>query len=131
MTDPFGLLDEQANRLTIEDLGDGTAALLIDGQPAFGFGPQMRNIEGSWKVDVPLDLLQKYRPGTRHEWAVVASMMLAMENALSTFEDELDAGSFRDLRHASDRAGRLLGERVVVQVMIYAGMKDNATPAAN
>jgi len=129
MSDPFGLLDEQADRLTVEDLGDGTAAVLIDGQPALGFGLQMRDMNGSWKIDIPIELLQKYRPNTRNEWAVVASMMLAMENALITFETELDRGEFRDLRHASDRAGRLLGERVFVQVMIYQGMKENATPA--
>jgi hypothetical protein len=55
--------------------------------------------------------------------------MLSMENALKSFEDELDRNEFRDLRHASDRAGRLLGERVFVQAMIYAGMKDNANPS--
>jgi hypothetical protein len=53
-------------------------------------------------------------------------MMLAMENALIAFEDELDGGKFRDLNHASQRAGRLLGERVVVQALIYSNMKKNA-----
>ena len=134
MTDPFGLLDEQAARVTVEDLGDGTAAILIDNQPAFGFGLQMRDVDppnNKWKIDIPIELMQKYRPNTREEWAVLASMMLSIENALNAFEEELDGGVFRDLRHASDRAGRLLGERVFVQAMIYAGMKDNAASTEN
>jgi hypothetical protein len=126
MIDPLGLLDDQRSQLTVEDLGDGTAAVLIDGKPALGFGVQMRDIDGIWKVDVPIDLLREYRPNTREEWSVLASMMLAMENALIAFEDELDGGKFRDLNHASQRAGRLLGERVVVQAIIYSNMKKHA-----
>jgi hypothetical protein len=126
MIDPLGLLDEQRSRLTVEDLGDGTAALLIDGKPVLGFGLQMRDIDGTWKVDVPIDLLRDYRPNTREEWSVLASMMLSMENALMAFEDELAGGKFRDLNHASRRAGRLLGERVVVQAIIYSNMKKHA-----
>jgi hypothetical protein len=53
-------------------------------------------------------------------------MMLSMENALMAFEDELAGGKFRDLNHASRRAGRLLGERVVVQAIIYSNMKKHA-----
>ena len=37
-------------------------------------------------------------------------MMLAVENALTDFEAELDGGSFRSLRDASERAGRLVEE---------------------
>lgn len=130
MIDPLGLLDEQRSRLAVEDLGDGTAAVLIDGKPAFGFGLQMRGIDGLWKIDVPIDLLRNYRPNTREEWSVLASMMLSMENALIAFEDELDRGDFRNLNHASQRAGRLLGERVVVQALIYQNMKKNGPASA-
>lgn len=126
LADPFGLLDQQRSRITVEDLGDGTAAILIDGKPAFGVGLQMKDVDGQWKVDVPIDLLQDWRPDTRYEWSVLASMMLSMENALKAFEKELDENQFRDLEQASRRVGRLLGERVFVQVMIYQGMKANA-----
>jgi hypothetical protein len=129
IADPFGLLDEQRARFTVEDLGDGTAAILIDGKPALGLGLQMKEIDGRWKIDIPIDLLQKWRPDTRQEWSVLASMMLSMENALKAFEAELDDNQFRDLQQAGFRVGRLLGERVFVQVVIYQGMKEKATQA--
>ena len=52
-------------------------------------------------------------------------MMLGIENSLSDFEREIDRGEFRSLSHASERAGRLLGESVIVQSIIYGMMKRN------
>lgn len=124
LADPFGLMNEQRARVAVEDLGDGTAAILIDGKPALGLGMQMREVDGAWKVDVPIDMLQRYRPNTREEWTVIANMMLSFENSLTAFETELDRGDFRNLNQASTRAGRLLGERAFVQVLIYQNMKD-------
>lgn len=123
LTNPFGLIDEQKRRLTAEDLGDGTAAILVDGEPMSGIPLQLVEIDGEWRIELPIDLLQDYRPNTRHEWAVLASMMLAIENALGDFEEELDAGKFRDLAQAGERAGRMLGESVLVQSLIYRAMK--------
>lgn len=123
LADPFGLMDQERRRVSAEDLGDGTAAILIDGKPAFGFGLMMREVDGDWKVEIPIDLMQQYRPNTREEWSVLANMMLSLEKAFIAFETELDRGDFRDLRQASNRAGRLLGERAVVQAIIYQGMK--------
>jgi hypothetical protein len=39
------------------------------------------------------------------------------------FEKELDQGNFKNMNQASERVGRLLGESVVVQSVIYASMK--------
>lgn len=126
LADPFGLMDQQRQRLSVEDLGDGTAAVLVDGKPAFGVGMQMRDVDGHWKIEIPIDLMQKYRPNTREEWSVVANMMLSLEKSLTAFESELDRGDFRDLQQASARAGRLLGERGFVQAIIYQAMKDKS-----
>lgn len=125
MTDPFGLLSEQRARLSTEDLGDGTAAVLLDGKPMFGgLGLLMREVDGAWKIDIPISLLRDYRPSTRHEWAVLASLMLGLENSLKQFEDELDDGRLRNLAQASERAGRLLFESAAVQVFLYRAMKE-------
>lgn len=126
LADPFGLMDQNRSRVSVEDLGDGTAAVLIDGKPVLGLGLQMKDVNGAWKVNIPIELLQKYRPDTREEWTVLAKMMLSIENALTAFETELDRGDFRDLAEASNRAGRLLGERMVVQGLIYQVMKENS-----
>jgi hypothetical protein len=54
---------------------------------------------------------------------VLASLLLGVENSLTMFEKELDQGKFKTLDQASERVGRLLGESVIVQSVIYASMK--------
>ena len=65
----------------------------------------------------------EYWPQTRWEWSVVASMLLAIENALEDFERMLARDQFKSLSQASAYAGRLLGESVIVQGVIYGMMK--------
>ncbi|MBL9149113.1 MAG: hypothetical protein JNM94_10515, partial [Phycisphaerae bacterium] len=85
----------------------------------------MIETDDGWRVTVPIELARQsgFWPETREEWAVVAYMMLGVENSLKDFERELDDGKFRTLRQASERIGRLIGESVVVQSIIYASMK--------
>jgi len=123
LTNPFGLLEEQKQRLTAEDMGDGTAAILVDGEPMSGIPLRMVDVEGEWRIELPIEMLNEYRPNTRHEWAVVASMLLGIENSLNDFEQELDDDKFRSLAQAGERAGRMLGESVIVQGLIYRLMK--------
>jgi hypothetical protein len=125
VTDPFAVLDESRSKLKAEDLGDGTAALLYQDKPLAGGFVALVETGDGWRVTVPIELVQsnEYWPQTRHEWAVLASLMLSVENSLSMFEDELDQGKFRTLDQASERVGRLLGESVIVQSVIYASMK--------
>lgn len=123
--DPLGFLVVQKDRLTVEDMGDGTAAILIDGEPALGGLISMVETGEGWRVRLPIESLRtnKYWPDTRHEWSVVASMMLGIENSLNDFEGEFDEGKIRSLREAGERVGRLVGESVVAQSVIYAMMK--------
>jgi len=125
VTDPFAFLDESRPKLSAEDLGDGTAALLYDDKPVAGGFVALAETDEGWRVTVPIELVQsnEYWPQTRHEWAVLASLMLGIENSLTMFEGELDAGRFKSLDQASERVGRLLGESVIVQSVIYASMK--------
>jgi hypothetical protein len=123
--DPFGFITEQRERMQVEDLGDGTAALSIDDEPVFGGALTLVETDEGWKFNVPVDALRssEYWPDTRHEWAVIASMMLGIENSLNDFEREFDAGKIRSVREAGERVGRLVGESVVVQSVIYGMMK--------
>ena len=135
VTDPFRVLDESRDKLTAEDLGDGTAVLLYEDLPFAGGFVALTETGDGWRVTVPIELVQsnEYWPQTRHEWAVLASLLLGVENSLSMFESELDAENFKTLDQATERVGRLLGESVVVQSVIYASMKgksDAAAPAA-
>jgi hypothetical protein len=125
MVDPFRFLKDGRDRLVAEDLSDGTAALLWDEEPVFGGAISMVETDEGWKFTFPAEVAQgsDFWPQTRQEWAVVAAMMLGIENSLKDFERELDANSFRSLRQASERVGRILAESVAVQSIIYAGMK--------
>ena len=125
LADPFGVLREQKERVVVEDMYDGTAAVLVDDEPLFGGLVSMIETGDGWQIAIPVQYAQtsEYWPQTRYEWSVIASMLLAVENSLTDFEREIDRGGFRNLAHASERAGRLLGESVVVQSVIYAMMK--------
>lgn len=125
VTDPFKVLDESRAKLTAEDLGDGTAALLYDDGPIAGGFVALIETGSGWRVTAPIEMVQsnEYWPQTRHEWAVLASLLLGVENSLLMFETELDAGKFKTMDQASERVGRLLGESVIVQSVIYATMK--------
>lgn len=127
LSDPFRVLREQKDRIVVEDMYDGTAAVLFDDEPVLGGLLSMVETGDGWKVAVPVQYAQTsdFWPQTRYEWSVIASMMVAIENSLNDFEREVDRGRFRSLSHASERAGRLLGESVVVQSIIYAMMKDD------
>ncbi|MFO0829748.1 MAG: hypothetical protein U0572_16530 [Phycisphaerales bacterium] len=131
--DPFAYVTEQRKNLAAEDMTDGTAAISWKGEPLWQGAVTMVETKEGWRLTVPVEFVQgsEFWPQTRHEWAVVAAMMLGIENSLKDFERELDAGKFRDLRQASERVGRLIGESVVVQSIIYASMKQNAPDRPN
>lgn len=129
VTDPFRFMNVQRERIAAIDFGDGTAAILMDGEPPFGgIGLQMTRVSGEWMIEIPLDhpAFARFRPDTRHEWAVVAAMMLGFENSLKDFERDLDRGEFRDLRAAGLHVGRLMSESAVVQALIYTSMKQQS-----
>ena len=137
IADPAAWLTAQRKLLTTTDLGDGTAALSFDGQPIFAGALTLTEPSDGWRIRFPVELVSssKYWPDSREEWAVVASMMIAVENALKDFERDLQSGAIKNLDAASSRVGRLIGESVVAQSIIYAMMKregdDEEVPAVD
>ena len=125
LTDPYDFLDEGQGRIEILDLGDGTAAVLWDDEPALGGFVAMLETDDGWRASVPIELVRdtEYWPQTRWEWSVVASMLLSIENALEDFENEVRNDQFRTLSQAAASAGRIVGESAVVQGIIYGMMK--------
>ena len=125
IADPATWITAQRALLSATDLGDETASLQFDGQPIFAGALTLTQTSDGWRVRFPVELVRssKYWPDSREEWAVVASMMLAVENALKDFERDLNTGAIKNLDAASSRVGRLIGESVVAQSIIYAMMK--------
>ena len=132
LADPAGWLAAQRPKLSATDLGDGTAALTFEGQPILAGVLTLARTDDGWRLRVPVELLREspYWPDTRHEWSVIASMMLAIEHAMEDFQRDLDTGRISSLDMASSRVGRLVGESVVVQSVIYAMMKRPDAAAA-
>ena len=131
LSDPFGWLDANRSRLKVDDLGDGTAAFSVDGKPVLGGTLSMRETKEGWRIAVPVELIRTsgYFPDTREEWAVLAYMMIAVENALGDFESELDSGKFRNLSAAGERAGRMIAESAAAQAIIFTMMQQKDGPA--
>lgn len=127
MADPFGWLDANRARLEVEDLGDGTAAFNVDGKPILGGVLTMVETKDGWRVTFPAQLVRQsiYFPDTREEWAVAAFLMLAVENALTDFENEIDSGKYPTLQAAGERAGRLVAESAGAQAIIFVMMQRN------
>lgn len=127
-SDPFAYLTEERKNLAAEDMTDGTGTLLWKGESIGQGALSLVETDDGWRVTIPVELARQsgFWPDTREEWAVVAYMMLGVENSLKDFERELDEGRFRDVRQASERVGRLIGESVVAQSIIYASMKGRA-----
>ena len=132
LADPSAWIAAQRPRLAATDLGDGTAALTWDGEPIMAGVLTLAETPDGWRFRVPVELVRDspYWPDTRHEWSVLASMMLAVEHALEDFERDLDTGKITSLSMASSRVGRLVGESVAVQSIIYAAMKRPEADAA-
>ncbi|MCP4837285.1 MAG: hypothetical protein GY895_21275 [Phycisphaera sp.] len=125
LANPYQFLDEGEGRIEILDLGDGTAAVLWDDEPALGGFVAMLETPDGWRASVPIELVRdtEYWPQTRWEWSVVASMLISIENALEDFENDVMSDRFRTLSQASASAGRIVGESAVVQGIIYGMMK--------
>ncbi len=125
IADPATWITAQRALLSATDLGDETASLQFDGQPIFAGALTLTQTSDGWRVRFPIELVRssKYWPDSREEWTIVASMMLAVENALKDFERDLNSGSIKNLDAASSRVGRLIGESVVAQSIIYSMMK--------
>ena len=132
LADPSAWIAAQRPRLAATDLGDGTAALTWDGEPILAGVLTLAETPDGWRFRVPVELVREspYWPDTRHEWSVLASMMLAVEHALEDFERDLNTGKITSLSMASSRVGRLVGESVAVQSIIYAAMKRPEADAA-
>lgn len=131
LRDPFAFITRQREKLSAEDMGDGTAALLYEGEPLAEGAVTLVETDDGWKIQVPLDAMRgsEYFPDTREEWAILASLMLGAENAMKDFEDEVDEGKFGSLRAASERVGQMVGGSIVIQSIVYATMKRDAPGA--
>lgn len=110
--DPYGWLDENESRLTVEMVTDDQAALLWDGEailPPVGLALKQAD-DGKWFLMLPLNLpiIAKYAPKTREEWSLYASMVKVFDNAIVDLRDDVRAGKVASFGDMARKAGEKL-----------------------
>ena len=110
--DPFGWLDSGANRLSVERIADDAAVIKFDKEPLLGGVFTIRQHDGRWWFVLPLNLpgVNQYTPQTRNEWAIVASLIRVLDNALADLRDDVKSGKAYSVK----RVGELAGEKAII-----------------
>lgn len=106
--DPYGWLEDQSGRLTTELVTDDQAAVLWETKPILPpVGLAMRKVEDKWYFVPPMNLpfIAKYRPRTKDEWNLWASMIRIFDNAIVELRDEVRTGQVAGFGDVSRKAG--------------------------
>lgn len=121
LADPFAWIERNRTRMTVIQTADNTAAIMVDGKPAFGLGLTMRLEDGRWQVMLPLRLpfISRYMPQTREEWAILASLVEVIDNAVAELAVDVRAGRCRNIEAVAELAGEKAWMPVVMCVMAY------------
>jgi hypothetical protein len=110
--DPFGWLDSGAARLSVERIADDAAVIKFDKEPVLGGIFTIRKHDDRWWFVLPLNLpgVNQYTPQTRNEWAIVASLVRVLDNALADLRDDVKSGKASSVK----RVGELAGEKAII-----------------
>ncbi|TVQ31812.1 MAG: hypothetical protein EA376_07415 [Phycisphaeraceae bacterium] len=121
LADPFAWIERNRTRMTVIQTADNTAAIMVDGKPAFGLGLTMRLEDDRWQVMLPLRLpfISRYMPQTREEWAIVASLVEVIDRAVDELAADVRAGRCRNIEAVAELAGEKAWMPVVMCVMAY------------
>jgi len=101
MTDPFGVLEEQMQRVEVVVLDDERSAVTFDGKPAFGgIGLMIRQGEDNkWYFELPqtLPVLGAKMPQTEQEWQILGAMLKTIAKGIEWAEDDIESGDCETL----------------------------------
>jgi hypothetical protein len=106
-SDPFGWLDTGAARLSVERIADDNAVMKFDKEPLLGGVLTIRKYGDRWWFVLPLNLpgVNQYTPQTRNEWAIVASLIKVIDNAMGELRDDVKGGKAANVQRVSELAG--------------------------
>jgi hypothetical protein len=126
IADPLGLARRYADRLSVKPEGDDEAVIAFDNDVVLGGLIRLRKIDARWWLVLPLDapLIANYAPETRGEWAILAYLVRALDNALKDLLDELRAGQIDSVKRLSERAGEIAAPPAVGVFIAYAKEMD-------
>lgn len=107
LADPYGWLERNSSRLTTLKTADNVAAIMVDGKPAFGLGLTMRRDNDRWHVVLPINMpgVARFVPRNHDEWAILASMIQVVDNAVLELDSDVRAGRVHSLQGVAELAG--------------------------
>lgn len=135
--DPFGWLDSGSARLSVERIADDAAVVEFDQEPLVGGVLTIRQHDGRWWFVLPLNLpgVNQYTPQTRNEWAIVASLIKVIDNAMGELRDDVKAGKASSVQKVSELAGEKAFIPAAIVFVMYGkemdvrGRRENAMKA--
>ena len=129
LANPFGMMDEEMERVSTVYVDDETCALTIDGKPAFGVGILIRQADdGKWYFHVPENIpgLGSRLPESDAEWRILNAMLKSVTNGIEWTErriaEEENAGRLEEIQAQ-------LAIDVAPQLVVQFGLYERATKA--
>lgn len=129
LANPFGMMDDEMDRVSTVYVDDETCALTIDGKPAFGVGLLIRQAEdGKWYFHLPENIpgLGSRLPKSDAEWRILNAMFKSVTNGVEWTErriaEEENAGRLEEIQAQ-------LAIDVAPQLVVQWGLYERATKA--
>lgn len=121
LADPYGWLARSRERVSTIEIAADSAAVLVDGKPAFGVGLVLRRDNGRWWIDLPLQIPQvaRYAPRTPEEHNILGFMVQSVDNAVIDLTKDVKAGKAASLEEASRLAGEKAFAPLIMCVIAY------------
>ena len=105
--DPYGWLEQNAERLSTEMITDDQATILLDGQPLIPLiGLPMIERDGKWYVALPTNMppLNQGWPRTKQQWDILRSVVIIADKAVIEMTEDVKQGRVATLDRLANKA---------------------------
>lgn len=105
--DPYGWLEQNAERLSAEQITDDQATILLDGEPLIPIiGLPMIEREGKWYVALPTNMppLNQGWPRTKQQWDILRSVVIIADKAVIEMTEDVRLGRVGSLDRLANKA---------------------------
>ncbi|MBX3401956.1 MAG: hypothetical protein KF699_00960 [Phycisphaeraceae bacterium] len=105
--DPYGWLEQNAERLSTEMITDDQATILLDGQPLIPLiGLPMIERDGKWYVALPTNMppLNQGWPRSKQQWDILRSVVIIADKAVIEMTEDVKQGRVATLDRLANKA---------------------------
>ncbi len=106
-SDPFGWLEQNAERLSTLTIADDQATVTLDGRPVAGIGIPLQLAEdGNWYIKLPTGMppLSDVLPKAKPQWMMFNSLVQLLDNTVVELTTDVRSGNLRNLKSIGDKA---------------------------